>query len=392
VATADGNNTAFLETLDERRVLPSFSPIVAGLINLAADEESSLREIADLIAKDPSLTTRILKLANSSFFRSLYPATTVLQAVSRIGVHHTRLLALSVSLKDALPLSPGGPIDYCRFWRLCLYQGLLARRLAETLQTGDPEEAFTAGFTLEIGLVILLRLFSDNQGLEITYPLTSLLAIEKERFGVHHREIGEVVLRSWGFPDCLVLCQRSFEERPPSSEPARVCTIAGELSACICGTIEPVSDVLDAVENLFGVTKATAIEAVGQTLEDVNEIAHLFEVETDGTRDAIELMEKANRALARLAGDASGPSDRYPSFETLPDLGRTVDAVKVTMEAVAHEIGNPLTAVGGFVRRLAKTIDPASREATYVRVIMAETERLERVLYAMRRMRGDLSD
>ena len=96
MAKADLDGSAFLEALEKKHVLPSLSPIVMALIELAASEESSLGQIADLITKDPSLTARILKLANSAFFQSRYPASTALQAVGRIGVSQTRLFALSV--------------------------------------------------------------------------------------------------------------------------------------------------------------------------------------------------------------------------------------------------------------------------------------------------------
>ena len=47
---------------------------------------------------------------------------------------------------------------------------------------------------------------------------------------------------------------------------------------------------------------------------------------------------------------------------------------------VAHEIRNPLTSVGGFARRLNKTIPAASKEKDYTRIIIAEVTRLEKIL------------
>jgi len=395
MATID-DGRAFLSDLDEKRLLPSLSPIVAKLIELAANEESSLGQMAALIAKDPSLTTRVLKLANSAFFRSLYPAGTVLQAVARIGVHHTRLLALSVSVKDAFSLKQhGGPIDYGRFWRLSLYQGLLARWLAQTLKTGDPEEAFTAGFTLEIGLLAMVR--AHDTGIHLECPLPSLLALETEQYGIQHRQIGEALLTAWGFPERIVACQRSFaleDDAAPPSDLARICALAGELSAFICGQPEHFHEVCATVESIFGLSKWNVIEAVGTVLEQVNEIAAALDVDIDGTKDTLDLMEKANQALAKLASAPldSPSAQSLPSLETLPVDDHTSDTVKVTLEAVAHEIRNPLTVVGGFVRRLAKTIDPTSRQGTYVRVIMAETDRLEQVLHGMGRMVGTTTD
>jgi signal transduction histidine kinase len=47
---------------------------------------------------------------------------------------------------------------------------------------------------------------------------------------------------------------------------------------------------------------------------------------------------------------------------------------------VAHEIRNPLTAVGGFARRLDKNIPDATKEKDYVSFIIAEVNRLESIL------------
>jgi PAS domain S-box-containing protein len=47
---------------------------------------------------------------------------------------------------------------------------------------------------------------------------------------------------------------------------------------------------------------------------------------------------------------------------------------------IAHEIRNPLTSVGGFARRLDKTIPENTKEKDYTKIIIAETTRLEKIL------------
>jgi PAS domain S-box-containing protein len=48
---------------------------------------------------------------------------------------------------------------------------------------------------------------------------------------------------------------------------------------------------------------------------------------------------------------------------------------------VAHEIRNPLTSVGGFARRLNKTIPADTKEKDYAKIIIAEVTRLEKILH-----------
>ena len=389
MAKVDLDGTAFIETLDEKHILPSLSPVVVALIDLAAKDDSSIGQMADLITKDPALTARMLKLANSAFYQSRYPAGTALQAVSRIGVHQTRLFALSISLKDAFPLKKGGPLDYGQFWRLCIYQGLLARWLAHALKAGDAEEAFTAGLTLEIGLLVLVRACADDATVYLDYPLPSLLIKEKELYGVNHRQIGEALLRSWRFPEQFVACQQSFTFRENLSELsplARICAIAGELSTFICEPRTDLDQLFFTIEAFFGINKSIVIDAVGSAMEQVCEMAEPFDVDIDTGNDVIELMEKANRALTRLASTVleCTPAKGLPESNKSDESRLARDTARAAPKGVTHDIRNRLTAVERFARRLSRSIDPASREGTYVRVIMSETQRLEQALQGVR--------
>jgi HD-like signal output (HDOD) protein len=383
------NKERFISGVESGKLLPSLSPLTMRLIELAADDSSSLGDIAALIEKDPSLTIRILKLANSVFFRYGNPVKTVQQAVLRIGTRQTRLLALSLILKDTFPMSKVGAADYRRFWRLSLYQGLAAQSLAQQLKIGDAEEAFTAGFTLEIGLLVLLHAFADlSETANIPwYPLPSLLEWEKEKYGVDHREVGEFILAHWKFPASFILCQKSsaLTRRVDELLPlVRVCAMASQLSAFICEPAAHLPEVFDTLELRFALPKHLIHEVVGRSLQRVDELAQTFELEVDSKRDTEAIMEKARVVLAQLSGKLA---EQHPNSETnlpspaaLKNPGESGNPIKHAPEAVKLEIHDPLTAVGGLVRMLAETIDPASDQGKYLQVILAETERLEQAL------------
>lgn len=386
---AEPSPREILDRLRSGYALPALSPIAIRLVELASDERSSVKEIVALIEKDPSLAVRLLKLANSALLRGLQPSKTLTEAVVRIGLNRLRIMALSISLRDAFPFGKIGCLDYKKFWCVSLYRALVAKSFAEELGTFRPEEAFVAGLTLEIGLLILYDLFlkGKDQGLpELRLePLEDLLAWERDRFGMDHRQAGEAALEHWRFPSDIIACQR-YDGRSPSRDWAKslpgFCLLAQVFSSVLYQKGTEFTSLHEKARELFALDQAAVNGVVIEALARVEEMGQALNVQVRREQDLMAIMEKANEALSRIseamASCTEGPSAvPLPSFQTLdPSQGQ----VARTLEAVAHEIRNPLLAVGGFARRLADSMDPASAGGQYIRIILEEAKRLETAL------------
>ncbi|MCX8021341.1 MAG: HDOD domain-containing protein [Syntrophorhabdaceae bacterium] len=379
-----------LERLKSGYLLPTLSPITIRLLELASDDSSSIEKLTDLIEKDPSLTTRVLRLANSPFYRPSFPVSTLRQAIMRIGFHQLRILALSLSLKETFPMGRVGNMDYERFWNVSLYRGITGRAIAKITNISDPDEAFITGLILEIGLLIFYDIFLKGKDEEIRIgdvPFEALLPYEREKYGINHRDVGEYALRYWKFPEAIVASQRYKEhlEGQPYSGLMRVLYMAERLSSLICYQKSNLDSVFSSLVDTFGIKAETLNEVIITALNEVDDVSKALHIKVEQDTDIIGLLEKANRALLRISQEISGytsscSNGELPSFAALTKLKSDSDDVSFTLQALAHEIRNPLTVVGGFVKRLKKTMDPSSNGWKYMEAIIKETERLENIL------------
>jgi hypothetical protein len=305
----------------------------------------------------------------------------------RLGYNQIRLMALSISLRDAFPMGKVDRFDYELFWRVSLYRGLIAKSLACRSKATNPEEAFLGGMTMEIGLLILFDLCIRGKtglfSLDLE-PLEEVLENEKSCYGLNHREVGAAALKFWKFPEHIVACQNISIEGP-SSDSSRlwaVCRLARLFSRVVSKEPQAFGSFYSEAEKVLGLSQEEIHEAVFNTLTEVEEIAQGFKLQVDCQQDIIGILENANRALVRISHTISqhpseGCHKDLPSFASIDKEDRRV---KDTLQAVAHEIRNPLTAVGGFARKLAVSLDPESDQAKYAKVILDEALRLEKIL------------
>jgi HD-like signal output (HDOD) protein len=348
--------------------------------------------LARLIETDPALTVRLLKLANSAFFRTGQPITTLEGAIMQVGFHRLRIMALSLSLRDTFPMGRVGPMDYEKFWRSSLYRAMLAKALAQNLKNCNPEEAFTAGLILEIGLLIFFDLFikgEEEENVNLDWDsLEEMLEWENVNYHIDHRSIGEIALRFWKFPESMIACQQLYGQKALQSEAAtlaRICEQARRLAMLLFQPSQGFNTFLIEAEQSLGLDIQNIHEILWATFEKVEEIADNLKLELNREKDLLNIMAKANTVLSQISekiGDMAEGEDQahLPSFANLNEEGKSVSK---TLQAVAHEIRNPLLAVGGFAKRLASALDPDSDGGKYAQVILEESVRLEKALSKM---------
>src|SRR5262245_42877638 len=143
---------------------PSPSRVATDIIALARDPEIEMARVAQAVGRDPAMTAKILRIANSAFYAQRRPSTNLRQALVIIGLNAALTLALSFSLVSQMrALKPVG-IDYPKFWRRSLLAATAARSFGESAKAGHAEDIFLAGLLQDMAVLALDRAVRDFYG------------------------------------------------------------------------------------------------------------------------------------------------------------------------------------------------------------------------------------
>src|SRR5476651_2412480 len=108
------NPKAIVDRLDE---LPTLPTIVYELSRVINDPMSSTSEIEKIMANDQSLTTKVLKLANSAYYAIPGGVTSLQRAIAYIGFDAINQLVLSASIMKALDAKASANFEPMQFWK-----------------------------------------------------------------------------------------------------------------------------------------------------------------------------------------------------------------------------------------------------------------------------------
>jgi diguanylate cyclase (GGDEF)-like protein len=185
--------------------LPTPDGVALAILQLAKSETATVAEISRVLASDPAMAGRILKLANSAWTGASHRVTTVQKAVSRLGVRAVRDIALGFSLVGTTGNGPCTQFDYRGFWSGCLATAVAAQALSQRSKGISPDEAFTCGLLCRIGYLGLASIYPEEYGKILTAcgGITSPELFKKERewFATDHNELSAALLQDWGIPD-----------------------------------------------------------------------------------------------------------------------------------------------------------------------------------------------
>ncbi|MCS7278951.1 MAG: HDOD domain-containing protein [Thermodesulfobacteriaceae bacterium] len=180
--------------------LPVILELLQKIEFLIEDEKTGISEIAKLIEKDPSLTTKFLKLANSPFYGFPKRITSVKTALNFLGVNIVKILLI---VNNFLELSSK---DDFLIWEHLVGVGMVSQLLAKKLNFEDSSTFYTLGLVHDIGLIVEKLSFPEEfeKIREKIKEGKSLIKIEEEFFKFNHSELGAYLMESWNFPAKLV--------------------------------------------------------------------------------------------------------------------------------------------------------------------------------------------
>jgi HD-like signal output (HDOD) protein len=208
---------------------PSPSRVATEIIALARDPDIEMAKVAQAIGRDPAMTAKILRIANSAFYSQRRPSQNLRQALVIIGLNAALTLALSFSLVSSVrALRPSG-IDYPRFWRRALLAATGARAFAEATKTPHPEDIFLAALLQDIGVLAIDRVSRDFYA-QLPAPghHADWIAYEVAKLGKDHAAYTAMLLKSWNLPDRI--WQAAAASHTPQTIPA-IPTTAGSPDA-----------------------------------------------------------------------------------------------------------------------------------------------------------------
>lgn len=187
--------------------LASPPEIYARLCKLIEEPDSTSAMLAEVIERDPGITARMLRLANSAFFALPVEVDNIADAITLIGRQATRDLVLATEVIQRFHDIPRELIDIYSYWRSSLRCAILARQMMTLLPASyNDESMFLAGLLHDIGhLVIYTRTpeLGRKALLEHRHRGIPLHKVEREVMGFDYAEVGSALATLWELPQML---------------------------------------------------------------------------------------------------------------------------------------------------------------------------------------------
>lgn len=173
--------------------LPSLPEILMKVREALDTPETPSAHIARLIQTDPSLSTKLLQLANSPLYAKDREIISIQEAVTRMGHKVVRNLVMTVLLEDVFKaISPLLNERVRRLWDHSLDVAVLSALLAGLTTKLDADKAMLAGLLHDIGIIPILHYAQAEPSLRAEHSNELEAVIQRLR-----AEYGPIVLRYW---------------------------------------------------------------------------------------------------------------------------------------------------------------------------------------------------
>ena len=296
--------------------IPTLPSIATTIMEKTLDAKVNARQIAQMVEKDQALAIKVLKVANSPFYRRIKEISTIRGAVVLLGFNVLKSIVLSISVINLFNEKEKRVLDFYKFWQHSIACAVCAKSIANKILPESAEDAFIAGLLHDLGKVVADQLLCTKgeyaQVLEVMDRANSdIIKAEQDIVGIDHATLGKHLMEKWNLPSLLsktIAYHHSIDAIADDETTRRLCSIIHVadiitnhlglgLSQAHGGFVDP--SLLKQLE-----LSSQDIQDISITLKDsISDISEEMGIPKAEPKTYFEVLQFANAQLGKLSLD-----------------------------------------------------------------------------------------
>jgi putative nucleotidyltransferase with HDIG domain len=176
-------------------VPPAMPQIVFELRNAIKRPDASVKDLTEVIERDPVISLRLISVAKSPVYKGRGDVKSIQAAIPRLGFKETLSVVMAIANKSLYEVKASQfRLLLDKLWVHSLVSAYASKLIAQRLALTDPETIFLMGLTHDVGKVVLLRAFAEIPQEEKLKTEALLPTIQEA-----HQSVGTMLLKRWGF-------------------------------------------------------------------------------------------------------------------------------------------------------------------------------------------------
>lgn len=195
------------EITNKIKELPTPEFLVQNIISISLDSEADMKELITSISQSPTLTAKILKLANSAYYSLPKRITKLSQAVNLLGLKTVRNLALSIFTVENYFDKEFPFFNTYNFWQHLITTGIASELLAKYINFPDKEEVFMCGILHDLGKIVMAHIMPEIFEMVVKvaqHEKISFFEAEHLLSVISHQQLGKILFESWNMSEIVI--------------------------------------------------------------------------------------------------------------------------------------------------------------------------------------------
>ncbi len=262
--------------------LPPISQVVSEALEVMADPNSVVDDIAKAIETDQSMVSNVIRLVNSAYYGLPNKVSSVQQACVLLGNRILREIIIMAGVSKLLEKNlKGYGFTSGELWRHSVASALGAKIIAGKEDSEQENDAYIAGLIHDMGKITLNPYILERMDAFASFMDTEkqdFLEAEKSILGFDHAEIAHEICINWKFPENIAFAIQ-YHHRPSLSQGDKLSYVVhmADFLAKSCGFGES-RDTTDELEKGTMEFLSLEKEDIGNIMSEMNEAMEQFDI------------------------------------------------------------------------------------------------------------------